>query len=159
MSISITFTYLIHLPFQLLFLQNPPLVIFLLSFCQGDFRLGPAPFKIDLGRNKGVSFFHGFSDQTLYLPFVQEEFSGPHRIELNMMGKGIGGYVQVMEKNLSTFYPCVTVYQTGPPFPERLHLSAQQNNPCLHEVTKVIIIAGFFIPTNSFYARIPLSCH
>ena len=41
----------VHLPFQILFHNGPPLVHLALSLCQGQLHLGPSPFReIDLQR-------------------------------------------------------------------------------------------------------------
>ena len=137
------------LPLQLsLFFPFPDglsFVVLSFAFGKGQGNLGLTSLEVDLEGNEGLSLFFHFTDQTLDFLFVQEEFSGPSRFVVSVVGKGIGADVHVVQKGLSTGDLGVAVLQVRPSQSQGLHLRTLQDHTGFVCIQDEVVMPGLAI--------------
>src|SRR3954451_11355689 len=119
----------LHVPLVVaLFLVSTLVVEFLtLAQCKRDLRL--AALEVDLERQQRQSLTLDRADHLADLLFVQEEFSSPRGLVIEVARLFVGRYVQIQQKDFSVFNDRVGVGDVGLSVAQRFHLAAGQNNP------------------------------
>ena len=136
----------------LLFFQGSPFVIQLFTAGQADFYFGLAIInKIYLKGNKRNPLFVQFSDQLADFPLMEQQFPYPQRVGCRMSGKGIGRDMHIIEINLPTLEPGISVFNIGPTGTQGFYLRSGEYYPRLHGLINMIIMECLFIFTDDFH--------
>src|SRR5262249_10606991 len=112
-------------------LDRLALVVVLLALRQADGHLHASVLEIETRRDERHPFFDGLADQLADLAAVQQQFSAAQRLMIGIPAVAVRADVHVVEKHLAVLDESEAVAQVHAPFPDRLHLGAEQDQPRL----------------------------
>ena len=127
-------------------LNLPALIV--LSFAAGKSKLDfgyPALVKINPQRNKSKTSLVEFGRYLTDLCLVKQKFPSPHRLVIDRPGLGVLGYLTANQPALALVYPPVRALEVGLELTKAFDFGADQRNPRLDLLYKLIISPGLFI--------------
>ena len=124
----------------------------LLAFRRRQFALGNPVPKIDLQRNDRHTLLLGLHAQAVDLPPVEQQLSFPEGIVVPGASRKIFRDVTVYQPDFAGANLCISFAQRSLPFPQALHLGADQNQSGFELVEEGVVVRGGAVLSNNLNA-------
>ena len=127
-------------------------IVFTFALGHTEFDLRHPPFEIEFEWDEGEPLFFHSPPQPIYFPSMEQETALAKRVVIESIALRVLAYVQVVQEGLTVVDPCVAVSHVGLALPKGFDLGSTQFDTGLNRIQDLIVVPGFAILGNDFYA-------